>query len=227
MGEARGGTSLDSSDDDTPIAAMVPRESPAPIRSQNPTAGTTQPEKRGRGRPKGSTKNKNPGGERTDLAGVEPRSDGSVPVKRGPGRPKGKTGAAGPGYLSSPVVNNVNQGLGFTDPLAPDAPPAVPSSGTPPAQVTDADGNPVKRPRGRPKGFRPSLQPKKTPPPRPMMTSPGGSAKDDEVDFEVDRDEDDEPILKPSGTLEDSVKVTPAKRKPGRPKQSRAKGSLE
>jgi len=148
-------------------------------------------------------------------------------VKRGPGRPKGKTAAAGPGYLSSPVANNVNQGLGFTDPLAPDAPPAVPSSGTPPAQVTDADGNPVKRPRGRPKGFRPSLQPKKTPPPRPTMTSPGGSAKDDEVDFEVDRDEDDEPILKPSGTLEDSVKVTPAKRKPGRPKQSRAKGSLE
>ena len=28
VGEARGGTSLDSSDDDTPIAAMVPRESP-------------------------------------------------------------------------------------------------------------------------------------------------------------------------------------------------------
>jgi len=56
-------------------------------------------------------------------------------VKRGPGRPKGKTAAAGPGYLSSPVANNVNQGvnqgLGFTDPLAPDAPPAVPSSGTP------------------------------------------------------------------------------------------------
>ena len=38
VGEARGGTSLDSSDDDTPIAAMVPRESPAAIRSQNPTA---------------------------------------------------------------------------------------------------------------------------------------------------------------------------------------------
>ena len=228
VGEARGRTSLDSSDDDTPIAAMVPRESadpPAAIRSQNPTT-TTQPEKRGRGRPNGSTTNKTPGGERTGPSGAEPRSDGSVPVKRGPGRPKGKTIAAGPGYLSSPVANNVNQGLGFTDPLAPDAPPAVPSSGTPPAQVTDTDGNPVKRPRGRPKGFRPSLQPKKTPPPRPM-TSPGGSAKDDEVDFEVDRDEDDEPILKPSGTLEDSVKVTPAKRKPGRPKQSRAKGSLE
>ena len=71
------------------------------------------------------------------------------------------------------------------------------------------------------------LRPRRRRPRRPRMTSPGGSAKDDEVDFEVDRDEDDEPILKPSGTLEDSVKVTPAKRKPGRPKQSRAKGSLE
>ena len=149
------------------------------------------------------------------------------------GRPKGglrTTQGANP-QIANPrgatPNQGVNQGLGFTDPLAPDAPPAVPSSGTPPAQVTDTDGNPVKRPRGRPKGFRPSLQPKKTPPPQTMMTSPGGSAKDDEVDFEVDRDEDDEPILKPSGTLEDSVKVTPAKRKPGRPKQSRAKGSLE
>ena len=81
------------------------------IRSQNPTAATTQPEKRGRGRPKGSTKNKTPGGERTDPSGAEPRSDGSVPVKRGPGRPKGKTAAAGPGYLSSPGANNVEPGF--------------------------------------------------------------------------------------------------------------------
>ena len=87
--------------------------------------------------------------------------------------------------------------------------------------VPMVDGVPVKRPRGRPKGYRPSLMKKKPPPPASPM-----EAQDDEVDFEVDRD-DDEPILRPSGTLDDVVETTPVKRKPGRPKQSRAKGSLE
>ena len=126
------------------------------------------------------------------------------------------------------VVGDLSSGDDDDVPIAAMVPSATkraayPAAATEPTvpTVPTVDDVPVKRPRGRPKGYRPSLMKKKPPPPASPM-----EAQDDEVDFEVDRD-DDEPILRPSGTLDDVVETTPVKRKPGRPKQSRAKGSLE
>ena len=171
--------------------------------------------KRPRGRPKGSgAKGKAPGAKRARL------TDGALQNVLN---------------LTAGVVEDIGAVVGDLSsddddvPIAAMVPSATKSAASPAAAtvptVPTVDGVPVKRPRGRPKGYRPSLM-KKKPPPPPAPASPM-EAQDDEVDFEVDGDDDDEPILRPSGTLDDVVERTPVKRKPGRPKQSRAKGSLE
>jgi len=195
---------------------------PAAPAAPAPPAAADTGGKRPRGRPKGSgAKGKAPGAKRARL------TDGALQNVLNLTAGVVEDIGAVVGDLSSDDDDDVPIAAMVPSATKSAASPAVPTVLTVPTvpTVPTVDGVPVKRPRGRPKGYRPSLM-KKKPPPPPAPASPM-EAQDDEVDFEVDGDDDDEPILRPSGTLDDVVERTPVKRKPGRPKQSRAKGSLE
>ena len=206
-------------------ALVDPLAAPEAAAPAAPAAANNTGGKRPRGRPKGSgAKGKAaPGAKRARL------TDGALQNVLNLTAGVVEDIGAVVGHLSSdddddvPIAAMVPSAA--TRPHDPDPNPnPSPAAATVP-MVPTVDGVPVKRPRGRPKGYRPSLM-KKKPPPPPAPASPT-EAQDDEVDFEVDGDDDDEPILRPSGTLDDVVERMPVKRKPGRPKQSRAKGSLE
>ncbi|GJQ67625.1 hypothetical protein Trydic_g6764, partial [Trypoxylus dichotomus] len=62
-----------------------------PVESAGDSEDGAAPVKRGRGRPKGSTKKKNTNAMKPKSKGTGDSEDGAAPVKRGRGRPKGST----------------------------------------------------------------------------------------------------------------------------------------